>query len=84
LKNLDEPFTVKDIITLQDPASLRNRQVQEFHYIKEEIDVSTCKISNIEAKCIVKHEEKDPSKFINMNSIGKRVLAELEDKLGKV
>ncbi len=38
----DEPFTAKDIIVLQDPTNLNTKTVENFHYIKENIDVSDC------------------------------------------
>ncbi|KAF9179074.1 Peptidyl-prolyl cis-trans isomerase cyp8 [Haplosporangium sp. Z 767] len=35
----DEPFTRKDIITIQDPHNLQKRNLAEFHYVKNELNV---------------------------------------------
>jgi peptidyl-prolyl cis-trans isomerase-like protein 2 len=33
----DEPFTRKDLITLQDPHNLRLRNINDFHYLKNDL-----------------------------------------------
>lgn len=33
----NEPFTVSDIITIQDPKILKNRQLRDFDYIKNNL-----------------------------------------------
>ncbi|KAJ1564269.1 Peptidyl-prolyl cis-trans isomerase cyp8, partial [Cladochytrium tenue] len=35
----DEPFKRKDLITIQDPHNLTSRDINQFHYRKNEIDV---------------------------------------------
>jgi peptidyl-prolyl cis-trans isomerase-like protein 2 len=35
----DEPFTRSDIITIQDPHKLGQRDINSFHYVKEDIEV---------------------------------------------
>ena len=42
---LDEDFTIKDLIVLQDPRNVERRQVSSFHYIKKDIDISNRKIA---------------------------------------
>ncbi|KAG0254100.1 RING-type E3 ubiquitin-protein ligase ppil2 [Mortierella polycephala] len=35
----DEPFTRKDIITIQDPHNLQKHNLAEFHYVKNDLNV---------------------------------------------
>ncbi|KAG0089982.1 Peptidyl-prolyl cis-trans isomerase cyp8 [Podila epicladia] len=51
----DEPFARKDIITIQDPHNLENRNLANFHYIKNDL--------------VAKDEEKERKKRDPMNNI---------------
>ncbi|KAK9728920.1 cyclophilin peptidyl-prolyl cis-trans isomerase Cyp8 [Basidiobolus ranarum] len=69
----DEPFTRKDIVTLQDPHNVEGRNLTTFHHLKNDLKVLT-------------EEElakRDPSNNItNVGTTG-RVLAELRAKEAK-
>ncbi|KAF8944091.1 hypothetical protein BGZ52_010934, partial [Haplosporangium bisporale] len=51
----DEPFVRKDIITIQDPHNLENRNLANFHYVKNDL--------------VAKDEEKERKKRDPMNNI---------------
>ena len=38
----DEPFTKADIITLQDPLNIEQRDLSQFDYVKRELKTSDC------------------------------------------
>ena len=38
----DEPFTKQDIITLQDPLNIEQRDLSQFDYVKRELKTSDC------------------------------------------
>jgi peptidyl-prolyl cis-trans isomerase-like protein 2 len=68
----DQPFSMKDVITIQDPKNLERRQVSNFQYIQKDIDLASLKGPQADVK--------DPNNFINQNSITKKTLSELEQK----
>lgn len=69
----DEPFTRQDIIMIQDPHNLDNRNMSKFHYIKNDLKVVD------EAK---EAAEKVPINNINVGNLGstQKVLAKLQEK----
>ncbi|KAI8895570.1 cyclophilin-like domain-containing protein [Globomyces pollinis-pini] len=67
----DEPFTRKDIIHIQDPHNLSNRNMLEFDYIKQGIQVKD--------KAVV-IQESLPENNINQSGTTGRILAEMAQK----
>ncbi|KAI8096409.1 peptidyl-prolyl cis-trans isomerase-like 2 [Halteromyces radiatus] len=73
----DEPFTRKDIIMIQDPHNLENRDMSNFHYLNNNL------------KVVNKAEEAEKRKPINninvagMGGTAGRIYAELEKKKEK-
>ncbi|KAL7288708.1 hypothetical protein TKK_0017433 [Trichogramma kaykai] len=66
----DEPFTRKDIITIQDPSNARKFNLSTFHHIKHNLRVEDEEITK---------ERKDPNaKLKTVSSTAKDVLIELE------
>lgn len=65
-----DPFTRKDIISIQDPNDMQKRNISEFHYVKEGLSLK-------------EEEEEDASKNINAVGTTQKVLAELASKSGK-
>lgn len=57
----DEPFTRKDIITLQDPQNLQSRDLSSFKYIKEGTNTLTDEQLA---------ERADPTNNLNLNAMG--------------
>ncbi|RUS16589.1 peptidyl-prolyl cis-trans isomerase-like 2 [Endogone sp. FLAS-F59071] len=77
----DETFTRKDIIMVQDPHNLENRNLADFHYLKN--DLKVVDEDHLIYFSIVKDEErarKDPLNNINAVGTTSRVLAELLSK----
>lgn len=67
----DEPFTRKDIITIQDPSNLIKFDISQFFFIKNKLRVETEE---------EKAEKKDPTARIQKMSIEtKEILKELEE-----
>ncbi|KAF9896643.1 Peptidyl-prolyl cis-trans isomerase cyp8, partial [Lobosporangium transversale] len=64
----DEPFTRKDIITIQDPHNLNNRNLAEFHHIKNDLAV----IDEVQEK-----KKKDPMNNINQQGSTGKILSQL-------
>ncbi|RUO95704.1 hypothetical protein BC936DRAFT_143409, partial [Jimgerdemannia flammicorona] len=64
----DEAFTRKDIIMIQDPHNLENRNLADFHYLKNDLKV----VDEDEARA-----RKNPLNNINAVGTTSRVLAEL-------
>jgi peptidyl-prolyl cis-trans isomerase-like protein 2 len=67
----DEAFTRKDIIMIQDPHNLENRDLSKFHYKKNDL-----KVVDEEAE----RERKNPLNNINLAGTTGRVLAEVTGK----
>ncbi|KAI9302829.1 peptidyl-prolyl cis-trans isomerase-like 2 [Cunninghamella echinulata] len=70
----DEPFTRKDIIMIQDPHNLENRNMSKFHYLKNDMKVVN------QAEEI---EKRKPINNINVKGMGGtagRIFAELQKK----
>ncbi|KAF7727292.1 Peptidyl-prolyl cis-trans isomerase cyp8 [Apophysomyces ossiformis] len=67
----DEPFTKKDIIMIQDPHNLENRNMSRFHYLKNDLKV----VDEVEER-----ERRKPINNINVKGTTGRVLAELQKK----
>ncbi|KAL0088241.1 peptidyl-prolyl cis-trans isomerase-like 2 [Phycomyces blakesleeanus] len=70
----DTPFTRKDIIMIQDPHNLENRNMAEFDYVKNDRKV---------VNAAEERERRNPINNINVKGIGgtaERVLAELKKK----
>lgn len=67
----DQPFTRKDIITIQDPSKLEKFDISQFYFIKHKLRVETDE---------ERAEKKDPKGRIQKMSIEiKETLQELED-----
>ncbi|KAL7423807.1 cyclophilin peptidyl-prolyl cis-trans isomerase Cyp8 [Cryptotrichosporon argae] len=66
----DEPFTRKDIITIQDPENLKSRDLREYDYVKKDKKVAADEMAN------------DPLRGINVDAAGgaSKVLRLLADK----
>ncbi|KAK3828884.1 MAG: peptidyl-prolyl cis-trans isomerase-like 2 [Benniella sp.] len=64
----DEPFTRKDIITIQDPHNLQNRNLAEFHYVKNELAV----VDEVEEK-----KKRDPANNINQKGATGKILSQI-------
>ncbi|CAM0137762.1 cyclophilin peptidyl-prolyl cis-trans isomerase Cyp8 [Umbelopsis sp. WA50703] len=67
----DEAFTRKDVIMIQDPHNLENRDLSKFHYKKNDLKV-------VDAKA--ERQKKNPLNNINMTGTAARVLAEVSGK----
>lgn len=63
---IDETFTVKDIITLQDPLNLEKRTVGNFDYIRNNLSVT------------IEDKNQSGNQFINLNQTAKRIFEELD------
>jgi len=68
----DEPFKREDIITIQDPANLKARDLREYDYVKTDKKVGDDELAN------------DPLKGINVDAAGGagKVLKMLAEKVG--
>ncbi|KAI9286161.1 peptidyl-prolyl cis-trans isomerase-like 2 [Umbelopsis sp. AD052] len=71
----DEAFTRKDIIMIQDPHNMENRDLSTFHYKKNDL-----KVVDAEAE----KERNNPLSKINLTGTTGRVLAEMTGKTDKV
>ncbi|KAG0198580.1 Peptidyl-prolyl cis-trans isomerase cyp8 [Mortierella sp. NVP41] len=64
----DESFTRKDIITIQDPHNLQNRNLAEFHYVKNDLTAVN------EEK---ERKKRDPMNNINQQGSTGKILSQL-------
>ncbi|KAF9431601.1 RING-type E3 ubiquitin-protein ligase ppil2 [Entomortierella beljakovae] len=64
----DESFTRKDIITIQDPHNLQNRNLAEFHYVKNDLAA---------ADEVAERKKRDPLNKINQMGSTAKVLSQL-------
>jgi peptidyl-prolyl cis-trans isomerase-like protein 2 len=71
----DETFTRKDIIMIQDPHNMENRDLSTFHYKQNDL-----KVVDAEAE----KERNNPLNKINLTGTTGRVLAEMTGKTDKV
>jgi peptidyl-prolyl cis-trans isomerase-like protein 2 len=62
-----DPFTRKDIVSIQDPNDMQKRNISEFHYVKQGLSLKD-------------EEEEDPTKNINAVGTTQKVLQELASK----
>ena len=70
----DEPFKREDIITIQDPANLKSRDLREYDYVKQDKKVGDDDMAG------------DPLKGINVDAAGgaSKVLKMLAEKVGNM
>ncbi|KAG0203359.1 RING-type E3 ubiquitin-protein ligase ppil2 [Mortierella sp. GBA30] len=64
----DEPFTRKDIITIQDPHNLQNRNLADFHYVKNDL------VAVDEEK---ERKKRDPLNNINQKGSTGKILTQM-------
>ncbi|KAG0239222.1 Peptidyl-prolyl cis-trans isomerase cyp8 [Actinomortierella wolfii] len=67
----DEPFTRKDIITIQDPHNLSNRYLANFHYVKHELSAPDEELEK---------QKRNPLNNINALGSTSKVLSQLTAK----
>ncbi|KAG0329140.1 Peptidyl-prolyl cis-trans isomerase cyp8 [Dissophora globulifera] len=64
----DEPFTRKDIITIQDPHNLKNKNLAEFHHVKNDL---------VAVDEVAERKKRDPLNNINQMGSTAKVLNQL-------
>ncbi|KAF9170110.1 Peptidyl-prolyl cis-trans isomerase cyp8 [Mortierella sp. AD010] len=64
----DEPFTRKDIITIQDPHNLQSRNLADFHYVKNDL---------VAVDEVAEKRKRDPLNNINQQGSTGKILSQL-------
>ncbi|KAF9972697.1 Peptidyl-prolyl cis-trans isomerase cyp8 [Actinomortierella ambigua] len=67
----DEPFTRKDLITIQDPHNLSNRNLSKFHHVKNDLSVVDEELEK---------QKRNPLNNINALGSTSKVLSQLSAK----